>query len=101
MATPVTVPKVQTQDRTVNQLQTNISNAMQTVGQQLQNTGAGIGDIKHSAMTLAQVQKQSGIGWVLCDGASCVGSSYNKQSNALTVPNIPEASGIYTYIRIN
>lgn len=91
----VTITKVQTQDRTINQLQDNISTAMQSLGLAI-NQVTIIGEIKQASINLDQFQRQAGPGWVACDGRSIVGSTLNKISGALTTPTI---SG--SFIRIN
>lgn len=81
----VTVPKVQTQDRTVNQLQTNISTAMQTLGNSV-NQVTIIGEIKQATISESQFQQQAGIGWIACDGRSIVGSALSKLTGQLKAP---------------
>lgn len=81
----VTVTKVQTQDRTTNQLQDNISKALQQVGNQL-NQLTVIGEVKEATLTETQFQQQAGKGWIACDGRSIVGSQLNKITGQLTAP---------------
>ena len=96
----VSFSKVQTPDRTINQLQNNILTTFNQVGNDV-NTLVLIGEIKYSPLTLAQVQQQLGASWVACNGATAVGSTYQQLTGALTVPNLTPVSGISAYIRIN
>jgi hypothetical protein len=91
----VNLPKVQTQDRNMNQLQNNTSTALQTVGN-LINQVTIIGMIIQATINLDQLQRQAGPGWVPCDGKSIVGSALNKLSGQLTAPTIANS-----YVRIN
>lgn len=96
----VPVSKVQTQDRTVNQLQDNIVTAVQAVSQQL-NQITIIGEVKLSPLNLDQFQRQSGKNWVPCNGASCVNTTYSKITGNIVVPTIADLTGSHYYIRIN
>jgi hypothetical protein len=91
----VNLPKVQTQDRNMNQLQNNTSIALQTIGN-LVNQVTIIGEIKQATINLDQLQRQAGPGWVPCDGKSIVGSTLNKLSGQLTAPTIANS-----YVRID
>ncbi len=91
----ISLPKVQTQDRTMNQLQDNVSTALQTLGN-LVNQVTVIGEVKLATISLDQFQRQAGSGWVPCDGRSIVGSSLNKISGQLTAPTIASS-----FVRIN
>ncbi len=100
MVNTVTVSKVQSPDRLVNQLQDNINNAMQIVGQDI-NTLVLIGQVILSPLTESQVQKQIGAGWILCDGRSVVRSAYSKLANVTVAPNLTPVNGNSFYLRIN
>ncbi len=91
----VNISKVQTQDRTMNQLQDNVTNSLQTLGN-LVNQVTIIGEVKQATINLDQFQRQAGSGWVPCDGRSIVGSSLNKLSGQLTAPTIASS-----FVRIN
>lgn len=93
--TPVTISKVQTPDRTINQLQSNVTNSLQSIGNQL-NQVTIVGEIKQATITEAQFQSQAGQGWVSCDGRSIVGSSLNKLTGQLTAPTTANS-----FLRIN
>ncbi len=96
----VSFTKVQTEDRTTNQLQNNISGTLQQVGNLLSNVTI-IGELKMSRLSLEQFVAQAGKGWVLCDGQSVVGSQYNKISGNLVAPTISSMSGANFFLRIN
>jgi len=100
MAISVALPIVQTTDRNVNQLQTNINQAIQQVANAVYLVTI-IGEIKLSPLTLAQFQEQSGPQWVLCNGQTCTGSTYSSLTNNQKVPNISDLNGSHYYIRIN
>jgi len=96
----ISLAKVQTADRTMNQLQDNIGNTLTQVGSSV-NQLTIIGEIKSAALTLSQFQQQSGKNWVACDGSSALGTQYNKITNALTVPNIASVGSQNYFIRVN
>lgn len=96
----VTTQTVQTTDRNVNQLQHNINASLTSLGNEI-NKVTIIGEMKLAPLTLAQFQQQAGPGWVLCNGASCVGTQYNKNTNALTVPNQAALGTANYFIRVN
>lgn len=100
MSTPVTLPKVQTQDRNINQLQNNVTNSLQSIGNKL-NKVTIIGEIKLSPLTASQFQAQAGKGWITCDGSSIVGSELNQITGALVAPTIADLGSSHYYIRIN
>jgi hypothetical protein len=100
MPSPVTVPKVQTQNKDVNQLQNNIINALQSLGQQLNtntesitnlsntvNTGY-FPDVKMGFGTEAQFQSVYGMDWVLCDGRYVGGSTYANFTGSNFIPDM-------------
>ena len=57
MASPVTVPKVQTTNKDVNQLQTNIINALQGIGTQLNQNTSDINTINSATPHFNNCQK--------------------------------------------
>lgn len=91
----VTVPQVQTTDRNINQLQKNITTAIQPLANMI-NQVTIIGMIIQATINLDQLQRQAGPGWVPCDGKSIVGSTLNKLSGQLTAPTIANS-----YVRID
>ncbi len=90
--TKVAIPKVQTQDRNVNQLQQNIIDAFNKLQQRFSGSGTSdagtvIGESKSAYLTEAQFQSQSGTNWVLQDGRSCIGTAYETLTGNKNVPN--------------
>lgn len=100
MAIAVALPIVQTTDRNVNQLQTNVNQAIQQVANAVFLVTI-IGEVKLSPLTLAEFQNQTGKQWVLCDGSNVNGSTYTMLTNNQKVPNISKLAGCSYYIRIN
>jgi hypothetical protein len=100
MVSLITIPKVQTQDRNTNQLQNNANTAVGQLSSQINQINI-IGEIKLSTLTLDQFQRQGGPGWVFCNGANCVGSTYNKITGNLVVPTIADLDGAHYFVRIN
>jgi hypothetical protein len=100
VSTTVAVPRMQTQNREVNQLQTNIINALQPVGNMI-NQVTIIGEVKLAILTLTQLQQQAGTGWVACDGTNIVGSAYNKLTGMLATPVIAPLGELNFFMRIN
>lgn len=91
----ITLAKIQTSDRNINQLQDNIGNALQPIANQV-NQITIIGEIKQATLTEFQFQQQAGPGWISADGRSIVGSSLNKLTGQLTAPTIANS-----FVRIN
>jgi hypothetical protein len=54
--------------------------------------GWAVGDIRQSFLTEVQFQSLNGSDWVLCDGRSVTGSSYETITGN---PNIPDARGVF------
>jgi hypothetical protein len=96
----ITTQRVQTTDRNTNQLQDNINSSLTSLGNEI-NKLTVIGAAMLSPITLDQFQRQAGPGWVLCNGASCVGTSYNKLTGFLTVPTEADIGVFHWFIRIN
>ena len=88
--TKVSIPKVQTQDRNINQLQQNIIDAFNRLQVQSFNAGTAVGESKAAYLTESQFQAQAGTNWVLQDGRSCVGSTYESITGN---KNVPDACG--------
>ncbi len=95
----ITVPKIQSTDRVVNQLQTNISNAVQTLGNDL-NLLTIIGEVKLSPLNETQFQSQASDAWLLCDGRSCMNTEYFKITGRTTIPNLTPVNGNNFFIRV-
>ncbi len=96
----ISFSKVQTPDRTINQLQNNVLSTLNQIGNDV-NTLLLIGEVKYSTLSLSQVQQQLGDSWVACNGASAVGSTYQQITGFKTVPTIATVSGLAAYIRIS
>ena len=47
-----------------------------------------IGEVKSAMLNVSQFQSQSGSGWVLCNGQSCVGSVYSQITGNNNVPDM-------------
>ena len=95
MATPITVPKVQSENREINQLQANIINAMQNLAQQVQTNQtaataptAYYPQVEMAFCTEAQFQAVKGTNWVLIDGRNVAGSAYAKFTIYNTIPDM-------------
>lgn len=100
MATPISVPKVQTDDRDLTQLQSNIINALQPMGLQI-NQLTVIGEIKSAALTISQFQSQAGSNWAPCSGQNIATSAYSKTTGTYLAPTIAPVGNINYFIRIN
>lgn len=101
MADRVSIPRVQTQDRNVNQLQSNILDGIQRIQSNTFNLASVIGESRTAYLTVAQFQQQSGLGWVEQNGASCIGSTYEKLTGNRNVPTGTPPTGAIDMIRIN
>lgn len=95
----ITFTKVQTQDRTINQLQANADATFQQLGNDI-NQVTVIGEIKLANLTEDQFQQQAGPGWILCDGRSIIKTSLNKLTGQLVAPSLTIVGAQY-FVRIN
>lgn len=100
-STQVSIPKVQTQDRNVNQLQSNIIDGIQRIQSNTMKLATLIGESRTAYLTVDQFTKQSGPGWVSQDGSSCIGSAYESLTGHKNVPNTTPPIGAILMIRIN
>lgn len=100
-ATQVSIPKVQTQDRNINQLQQNLIDGVQRIQSNTMNLATLIGESRTAYLTVDQFTKQSGPGWVPQDGRSCIGSTYQDLTGEKNVPNTTPPIGAILMIRIN
>ncbi len=104
MANNVNVPKVQTSDRVITQLQQNIITGMNDMNSTLAtatnafqaalDASTIIGEEKAAYLTEAQFQAVAGPTWVLQDGRSCIGSAYASLTGQATVPDMRGRTGI-------
>ena len=93
-------PTIQTTNQETNRIQNNTNTALASLAQQVSQVTL-IGEIKYSTLTLDQVQRQLGNSWVAANGATCSNTTYNQITGFTKLPNIPTASGISAFIRIN
>lgn len=102
MSSPKTsIPKVQTNDRDINQLQQNLIDGISRIQQSIYQSASGIGESRTAYITVAQFNQQAGPGWVPEDGRSCVGSTYEKLTGETHVPTGTPPVGAILMIRIN
>ncbi len=99
--TKITIPRVQSNDRLINQLQQNLIDGINKLQVQVLNAGTVIGESKTAYISVTQFQDQLGPGWVSQDGASCIGSSYQELTGNRNVPNVVPPAGAILMIRIN
>lgn len=106
MANQVNIPVIQTTMQPLTQIQQNINKVFNNIYGQLVSLAGnvselqGLGDIIFSPLTLAQFQTIHGDGWILANGQSCVGTSYETLTGNKTVPTVT-LSGATSYIRVN
>lgn len=86
-STKVSIPKVQHEDRRINQLQQNMIDGIRKLQLQIKNLSTCVGESKTAYLTEDQFQSEWGPGWVLQDGRSCVGSAYQKLYGFDVIPN--------------
>ena len=105
MSNQVQIPLVQTQDNNLNQIQQNVNKVLRNIYNQLTDVQIMtmqmeiVGEIKYANLTLDQFQDAAGSDWVLCDGGSCIGTSYALLTGNNTVPNI--AGPPNAFIKVN
>lgn len=102
----VNIPVIQTPTQSVTQIQQNINKifnniygqvtSLQTLVDQIQ----GLGDVILSPLTLSQFQTIHGTDWIVANGQSSVGTSYESLTNNKTVPTV-SVSGVTAYIKVN
>lgn len=106
MANQTQIPVIQSMEQTITQLQQNANKVLRNLNNQiedLQNSLSEemvIGEIKIANLTEVQFQATTGTNWLLCNGQSCVNTSYSSQTGNNIVPNFT-VSGINTFIRVN
>lgn len=95
-------PIIQTQDPTLNRIQTNILNTFSAT--QAATSTFFIGQVVFvpDAITGQQFATLVGPGWVPADGnTSIVKSSYTSLTNAVTAPAVTAPDGTTAYIKVN
>ena len=105
-ANQVQIPSVTTQNDALNQVQQNINKVLRNINNQIVsvqsfvNENTIIGEVKIANLSVTQFQAITGSNWVLCNGQSCIGSSYAQMTGQNTVPTISVGS-LNNFIRIN
>lgn len=91
----VNIPKVQTQDRNVNQLQQNIITGINQLSRAISSNISSavdastiVGEVKSAFLTETQIQAQLGAGWILCDGRAVPGSQYETLTGSSSIPDM-------------
>lgn len=72
----------------LNAARTNNASSALTDSNSADYTGMPVGSIVHSMLTLSQFQAQAGSGWVLSDGSSCSGTSYEAITGFSNLPDM-------------
>lgn len=100
------VPVIQSQDQSITQLQQNANKVLRNINNQIVDLQTAInkmtiiGEIKIANLTVTQFQAIAGTNWLLCNGQSCVGTSYSQQTGNNTVPTLSLGS-VNNFIRVN
>lgn len=101
------IPVIQSSDASdLTQIQQNTNKVLRNIYNQLTtiqiqaDEAEIIGEIKVANISVSTFQSMAGTNWVLCDGASCVGSSYSQLTGNNNVPNVSIGS-FNSFIRIN
>jgi hypothetical protein len=102
----VNIPVIQTQVPSMTQVQQNINKVLNNIYGQvttLQSSVSqiqGLGDVILSPLTLSQFQTIHGDDWIIANGQSSVGTSYETLTNNKTVPTVT-VSGVTAFIKVN
>lgn len=72
----------------LNAARTNNASSALTDSNSADYTGMPVGSVVHSMLTLSQFQAQAGSGWVLSDGSSCSGTSYEAITGFSNLPDM-------------
>jgi hypothetical protein len=106
MANQTSIPVIQNADQSVVLLQQNANKVLRNLNNQIvQNTTdisqmTILGEIKLASLTLLQFQAIAGTNWILANGQSSVGTSYETLTGNKTVPTIIVA-GSTAFIKVN
>lgn len=105
-ANQVQIPVIQIQDASLTQVQQNVNKVLRNINNQvvmqqslLDQTNI-VGEIKIANLTLAEFQSVASADWVLCDGASCVGTKYSLLTGNNVVPTLSLGS-VNNFIKVN
>lgn len=102
----IQIPVIQTPNGEVTLLQQNANKVLRNINNQvvgLQTSVSqiqGLGDVILSPLTLAQFQTIHGSSWIVANGQSSVGTSYETLTNNKTVPTIT-VGGSTAFIKVN
>lgn len=105
-ANQVQIPVIQADLEQIVQIQQNVNKVLRNINNQVvevQNKVAQteiIGEIKIANLTITQFQMVAGVDWYLCNGQSCVGTSYSQLTGNNVVPTLT-VGGFNTFIRVN
>lgn len=105
-ANQTAIPIIQVSEKDLVQIQQNINKVLRNLNNQIvdlqtQVSQLGVlGEIRFSALTLAQWQAETSTDWILANGQSSVGTIYANRYSLNTVPNI-SVSGTNAYIKVN
>lgn len=100
------IPVIQSQDPSVTQLQQNANKVLRNLNNQITDLSASIdqqtiiGEIKIANLTLVQFQAIAGTNWILCNGQTCVGTTYSQLTGNKTVPTLTLGS-VNNFIKVN
>jgi len=100
MAGAVQIPVIQTGDKNIVQLQQNTNKVFSSLSSDISNLQDSmlketiVGEIKLAALTVTEFQSVAGSNWLLCNGQSCVNTSYSGLTGQNTVPTIVAPFGV-------
>jgi hypothetical protein len=100
------LPVIQTADGNITQLQQNSNKVLRNINNQVTDLQTSInqmtiiGEVKIANLTVDQFKSIAGTNWLLCNGQTCVGTTYSNQTKNNTVPNISLGS-INNFIRVD
>lgn len=106
MANQVNIPVIQTQGSDLTQVQQNINKVLNNIYGQLVTLAGNVsliqsvGDVLFSPLGLSQFQDSHGEDWVVANGQSSVGTTYQSITGNNVVPTIT-LSGATAYIKVN
>ena len=102
----IQIPVIQTQDANLTVVQQNTNTVFRNIGVVLQDLtdflseSLIVGEIKIANLTIEQFQSIAGTEWLLCNGQSCVNTTYSRLTGHNTVPNISLGS-VNNFIKVN
>jgi hypothetical protein len=102
----VNIPVIQSPLGPLTLVQQNINKVLNNVYSQVTSVQSsvskiqGVGDVILSPLTLMQFQSSHGNDWIVANGQSSVGTSYESLTGNKTVPTVT-VSGVTAYIKVN